>query len=479
MGDDYLRAQLEFAPGSAQELEGARLRRDRQALKTAGAGMVAQVLGYAVRLAVVPLSLKLLGTEGYGLWLAVGSLIAWGGITDLGFSPGLVNVVAGASGHEDREAMRRYMSTALAAYTALAAILALAVLAVSQWPRLPGLLGARNPDLTKQTCVLVAVCGSVLAVAMLMRVIPTACTALQEGYLGTWAYLAGSLGSLVLLVLLVWRGGSLLGYALVMSVPTLAADVALGAYLFGWRHPDLRPGLRWCDRGSLRALWGFGGPLTLHQVANLAVLYSANILIANRLGAAAVPQYSVPYAMFAILTSTAWLIVSPYLPAYAEASARRDWHWIRRRAIAALAVTAALLGGGGAVLVLIGRRAVHLWTGGQIKPATGLLAALACFCLLKAVSNANQVLLTGLGMVKLLAGLYLTVAVLYGTGAWFLLPRFGIIAVPLAGAAAHLLDAGILLPYALRHLRSLDQRQTSATGRRCSYQGASAEVDFP
>lgn len=457
-----MRAQVEFAAGAARELEGVRRRRDRQALQTAGAGLVAQALGYAVRLAVIPLSLKLLGTERYGLWLAAGSLIAWGGVADLGVSPGLVNVVAGASGRADREAMRRHISTAFAANTVLAAMLALAVLAVSQWPGLHGLLGARNVVLAQETRLLVAVCGLVYAATMLTRVIPTACTALQEGYLGAWAYLAGSLGSLLLLVPLLWGGGSLLSYALAMSVPLLAAQAGLGAYLFGCRHRDLRPGLRWCDRASLRALWGLGGPLTLHQIASLTLYSAANLLIANRLGSAAVPQYSVPYTLFAILTSTAWQIVSPYLPAYAEASARGDWDWIRRRAIAALAVTTAILGGGGAMLLFAGPGLIRFWTGGRIQPATGLFAALACFCLLRAIGNANGVLLTGLGLVKLLAGLYLAVAVLYGAGVWFLLPRLGLIAVPLVGALAHLLDAGISLPYALRHIRSLDPRRIAA-----------------
>jgi O-antigen/teichoic acid export membrane protein len=458
LGDNSLHTEIEEA-AAARGLHAVRRWRDRQALKTAGAGLVVQALSYAVRLAVIPLSLKLLGTERYGLWLAAGSLIAWGGIADLGFSPGLVNVVARASGYEDRAAMRRHVSTAFAAYAVLAAILALAVLAVLQWPGLPGLLGARNPALAKEARLLVAVCGLVFAASMLARVIPTACTALQEGYLGAWAYLAGSLVSLLLLLPLVWSGGSLFTYAVVMSIPALAAQAGLGLYLFGWRRPDLRPALQFCDKSSLRALWGFGGPLTLHQAANLAVLYTANILIANRLGAAAVPQYAVPYALFMILTSTAWLVVSPYLPAYAEAAARGDWHWIRRRAIAAHAVTAVLLGGGGTVLVLLGPAAIRLWAGRNIQPSTALLVGLAGFCLLKAISNANGVLLTGLGLVKLLAGLYLTVAALYVVGAWFLLPRLGLLAIPLAGAAAHLLDAGISFPCALRHIRSQDRRR--------------------
>jgi len=67
VGDGGLREEVEFAPGATQEFDGARRRRDRPALKTAGAGLVVQALSCAVRIAVIPLSLMLLGTERYGL----------------------------------------------------------------------------------------------------------------------------------------------------------------------------------------------------------------------------------------------------------------------------------------------------------------------------------------------------------------------------------------------------------------------------
>jgi O-antigen/teichoic acid export membrane protein len=457
MTDNGLRTEVEFGTaGDAKKLDHVRLRRDRQALKTAGAGILSLGLGYAIRLAVIPLSLKLLGTERYGLWLAVGSLVALGGLADLGFSPGLVNVVAAASGRGDKEAMRRRISTAFAAYAALAGILALVVLLTSQWAGLPRLLGATNARLAHETRLLVAVCGTLFAAGSLARVVTTACTALQEGYFASWAYVAGSLGSLALLAPLVWWHGSLLAYALIMGLPVLVAHVAIGAIFFGQRHPDLRPGLQWCDAASLRDLWDVAGPVTLQQLGNLTVSYSANVLIANRLGPAAVPQYSIPYALFAILVSIAWQIVSSYLPAYAEASAREDWQWIRRRAMHALWVTVALLGSGGAALLLAGPETIRLWTGGQVKTETGLLATLACFCLLKAVSNANGTLLVGLRLVKMAAFVSVTVGVVYVVGAWFLLPWLGLVAVPVAGVLAYLLDTAVSLPYALRRIRAGD-----------------------
>jgi O-antigen/teichoic acid export membrane protein len=455
MGDTGLRTEIEHAAaGDATKLGRVRLRRDRQALKAAGAGVLSLGTTYAVRLAVVPLSLRLLGTERYGLWLAVGSLVALGGVADLGLSPGLVNVVAAASGRGDLEAMRRRISTAFAAYAALAGVLALALILTSQWGGLPRLLGAKDARLAHEARLLVAVCGALFAAGSLARVVTTACTALQEGYFASWAYVAGSLGSLVLLAPLVWWHGSLLAYTLVMGLPVLVALVAIGAMFFGNRHPDLRPGLQWCDAASLRDLWGVAGPVTLQQLGNLTVFYSANVLIANRLGPAAVPQYAIPYALFGILVSLAWQIVSPYLPAYAEASARGDWQWIRRRAMHALWVTLALLGCGGAALLLAGPETIRLWTGGQVKTGTGLLAALACFSLLKAVSMANGVLLVGLRLVKMAAFVSLTVGTVYVAGSWLLLPRLGLIGVPVAGVLAYLLDTAISLPYALRRIRA-------------------------
>jgi O-antigen/teichoic acid export membrane protein len=454
--------------GDTGVLAHLRLRRDKQALKTAGAGVLSLGVGYACRLAVIPLSLKLLGVERYGLWLAVGSLVAWGGVADLGFSPGLVNVVAAASGRGDKEAMRRRISTALVAYATLATLLGLVLVMTSQWEGLPKLLGASSPRLAAEARLLVAVCGSLFAGATLARVVTTACTALQEGYLGSWTYVIGGLASVALLVPLVWCRGSLLAYALIMGLPVLISQAVLGVIFFGYRHPDLRPGWQWCDLASLRDLWGVAGPVTLQQLGILAVSYSANVMIANRLGPAAVPRYAVPYALFAVLVSIVWQIVSAYLPSYAEASARGDWVWIRRRAWHALGVTAALGGGGGAVLLLAGSETIRLWTGGQVRAETGLLAALAFFCLLRAVSYTNGTLLVGLRLVRMAAFVSLVVGIIYVAGSWFLLPRLGLCAVPVAGSIAYLLDAAVCLPYAMRRIRFSAALVRSEDGRICT-----------
>ncbi len=454
-------AAEQAARGGPHELS---LRRDRQAVKTIAANMLAQALGYGSRFVVIPVSLVLLGQERYGLWLAVGSLVAWGGLLDFGLAPGVVNVVARVSGLGDRTAIRRYLSTALVTYGFLAVLCALLVAGVAQWNGLPALLGIRETSLAGDARLVVVICGFAFAAGVVTRVVPTACTALQEGYFGSWCFVAGSLTSLALLLVLAAVGASLTSYALVMALAPLAAQLALGSYYFGRRHPDLRPSVAHWDLASLRELWGVGGWLMLHQMANVGVLYTANVIIANRLGPRAVPEYSVPYAVFAVMISVAYYVTSPYLPAYAEAATRGDWQWIRRRSSQALAFTAAVLAAGGVALILIGAYAIRLWTSGNLEPERRMLAALACFALVRAVTNTNDILLIGVGAVRFAGCMAFTAAVMFVAGSWVLLPRLGVVAVPIAGAAAYAVHAAVSLPFGYGLVRS---GRTRALPARC------------
>src|ERR1019366_310695 len=65
-------------PANRSSEEAAR-RRDRRAIKTGAAGLVVTALSRGIQLLVIPLSIRMLGLEQYGLWLVVGSLVAWGG----------------------------------------------------------------------------------------------------------------------------------------------------------------------------------------------------------------------------------------------------------------------------------------------------------------------------------------------------------------------------------------------------------------
>jgi hypothetical protein len=61
-----------------------RTRWHRQAALTTVIGMAGRAIGGMVRLVTIPLALRLLGNERYGLWLSVGSILAWIGFAGPG-----------------------------------------------------------------------------------------------------------------------------------------------------------------------------------------------------------------------------------------------------------------------------------------------------------------------------------------------------------------------------------------------------------
>lgn len=453
-------AEVAISARRLPSIDEFRQRRERRAWATAKAGVISRSVGYAARLVVIPLSLKLLGPERYGLWLTIGSLVAWLGLSDLGLSSGLVNSVAEGSGLDDRTLMRRHISTGFVSFSILSLVVLAMVVPLCFWGGMEWLVGiSTKPELVHDARMFMLICGVCFAASFALRAVDSVCLGIQEGYLGAYAQTLGSLAGLAALVVLYWNRGTLVEFALVMALPPLLASSGLTAYVFLHRHRDLQPSWRlwnWC---SFRTVMGFGGPLLLAQLAGLAILYSTNILIANRLGPEYVPRYSVPYSLFMIVAGICYLLVSPYIPAYAEAHRRGDWLWIRKTAGRTLEITVSLTAGAGVCLLIIGRPLIRWWAGPDVVPGWHLLLALSLFALATVWAATCGVALIGLGLVKPKAFVHLCVSIIFVLGSWLFLPHYGIIAIPMIGGAAFAVAGLIWIGLAMNHIRRNQQAQ--------------------
>jgi len=452
---------------NSRVFEQLRRRRESRAWRTAKAGLVSHGFNYGIRFVTIPLSLSILGTEYYGLWLTVGSLIAWLSLSDFGLSRGLVNAIAEASGRDDRLDIRRLVSTGLVTFSALSIAAAVLVLLAHRWGRIGGLLGtATSPELTRNAGTLLLICGLFFAASIPLRAVDSVCQGLQEGYLGAYAGMVSALLGLMALAILRFRGATVVEFALVSAAPPLFTDFTLGAYVFLVRHPDLFPVFRLTNTSSLRKLMAFGGPLLLVQLANLAFMYSMNILIANRLGPAQVPKFAVPYALFMVVAGLCNLIAQPLVPAIAEAFRHGDWAWVEKVSIRLLSLLLGVMGAADIAFLLVGRPLIRFWAGPEVTPGWTLLLALCCFSLVQVFATGAGVLLVGLGLLLPRAGIHLFAALFFVVTAWALLPKFGIISIPLVGSVAFALPAGVWTIIAFRHIDSHCKTGTSESGEK-------------
>lgn len=419
--------------------------RDSRIRRSIQAGLLAKAVSTLSRMAVVAAAIRTLGAERYGLWVSAGSLVGWLGISDLGLSSGVINAVSRALGADDRRAARRHLSTGYALFALLGLIAAAVAVVASREPALYRMLGvASGGEAADDARFLVLFLGLVFAASLPVGVVVSACSALQQAHLASTASTAAQ-GATLLAVGGLWvLGDAGLGpFVAAVAIPPLVANLALTAELFGRRHPDLRPAPSAASADGARALAGTSALVLLAQIGDLAIHFSANLVVASHLGPSAVPRYSVPYALFMLAQTVCNTLLGPLWPFYAEAAARGDRAWIARRFRESLVRTLPVMVGLAGGIVAFGPPVIRLWAGEAAVPTRGLLAAMAVYFTLWTVSAITWMLANGLGLFRARALSALASGATFVLGSLGLVERLGLPAIPLAGTLAMVIDCSL------------------------------------
>ncbi len=106
----YLRLQ----PFDTDSPEGRAHERYRRALISGFASAAAKAVSVASMLITIPITLRYLGTESFGVWMTLSSFGALMAFTDFGLANGLMNAVAAASAKQDCRQVRILVSTGFA-----------------------------------------------------------------------------------------------------------------------------------------------------------------------------------------------------------------------------------------------------------------------------------------------------------------------------------------------------------------------------
>lgn len=416
-----LRSLLTLRPGEVDTPEGRSRERYRRVALTGLAASGTRVISLATSLISVPLTLRYLGVERYGMWLAITSVVIMLGSADLGMGNGLINLIADAMGREDREEARRAASSALCMLSGIAFLILLS--AAIAYPFVPWgrLFNVHSALAIHEAGPALLVFLACVAINLPLSVISSIQTGLLNGFLNNlWAIL-GSIFSLAALLLAIHFHAGLAVLLLAFSGAPIVALLLNGAQLFLWEQPGLLPNWRSVSLITARRLLRMGIMFFLLQVSISVAYGSDNIVIARIMGAGAVPAYAVPARLFNIVASLLGMVSGAMWPAYADAKARSDWHWIKRSyirtTILGVSVSAALT----AALIIFGNRILYVWVnlfsgadkghGPVIQASALLLTIFGIRCVLNAYLQPINYLMNGINELKVqvIAGLIMAV----------------------------------------------------------------------
>jgi O-antigen/teichoic acid export membrane protein len=374
--------------------------RYRRVILTALASSVARGAALLTVLVSVPLTVRYLGSERFGLWMTISSFTALLQFADLGMGNGLLNAVSDANGRGDTVAARRYVTSGFYLLFGIAAILVgLFVVAypLIPWPRVFNVGSAAAIKEAGPAMLVLVVC---LALNLPLGIVQRVQLAYQEGYASNLWQAAGSLMALTGVLLAIHFRGGLPWLVLAMSGGPVVALLLNWVAEFGWLKPWLFPQHRFFRLAAAQRIAGAGLMFMILQLATALAFSSDNIVIAQVLGAAAVTQYAVPMRLFSVLGVISALFFLPLWPAYGEAVARGDIAWVKRTLIRSLLLTFVLCGAPAVVLTLMGKTIIRMWVGPQIQPAFHLLLGMGIWAVLAGLGNALAMFLNGANILK-------------------------------------------------------------------------------
>jgi O-antigen/teichoic acid export membrane protein len=335
-----------------------------------------------ISLAFVPVYIRYLGIEAYGLIGIFTVLQAWMGLLDMGMKPALTREMARFSGGGiDVQSIRNLLRTVEIVALLMAAGAGTFLWSISGWLAAHWL---KVQDLDVNVVArAIAMMGVVAALRFLETIYLGSVTGLQRQVLeNTVSSAMATLRAVGAVAVLKWISSSITAFFAWQGLVSLVTVVIFALIVHGVLPRPPQPAR--FSRAALQGIWRFAAGMIIITLTSLLLTQVDKILL-SRLLALKVFGY---YALAASVASVLYMLSSPittaFYPRFVELATQRDDASLRVVYHQAAQLIAVVVGTAAMILMMFGDRVLMAWTGDRalVSNVAPLLTVLALGALL-------------------------------------------------------------------------------------------------
>lgn len=388
-----------------------------------------KILSILINFLLVPMGIKYIGEESYGIWLTLSSVIVWLAFFDIGFSNGLRNKYGEAKALGNKNIAKEYISTTFFSISfifSLVWIVAVVANIFIDWGIFfDGSFSAETENFSNLFLLIV----SYFCLLSVFKFLGTLLFADQRPFIVAFIDVIGQLLSLLLIWgLMQFETGTLLKLGLVFCLTPLIVWGIANIYFFRSTkyYKDILPSLKYFKISRVKNLMGLGSKFFVIQVAGLIQYQTANFLIAFYFTVTDVTYFNLVYKYFSVITMLFSLFLTPLWSAVTDAYTKKEYAWIKwsvnRFLRMAMGLSVICI-----VLLFLGDFVFNIWVGENIARNISWLLMIWC-CIYTIVSLYSAIyvnILNGMGILNIQFFLSLISPVLYLGVVYILIDRFG------------------------------------------------------
>jgi O-antigen/teichoic acid export membrane protein len=445
--------------GSTQALVASRTRR---LFDGAMSTMLSKGVVLLVGAISIPITVRYLGPENFGIWVTISTALSMLLVLDLGVANSLTNFISEAYARDDRDHASTYTTTALGVVLAVALLLACTAWLIwpsLHWDRFFHLSSAAEVPTVSRA---VAVALAIFLVGLPAGLAPKILGGYQELRAANLFIAIGSLLNLLSIIVLVRLHAGLVALVAASSAALVGANLLALMWIFFFHKRWLAPRLKHMQRSAARRMMQSGSEFFVLQIAGLIVFNSDNLVVTHYLGPTQVAAYSVAWRLVGYAAIAQTLVAPALWPAFSEAFTRGDLPWVRQTFRRTMTLTMGIAVAASLLFALAGRWIIRIWASRAAVPTQELLLLMCVWVLISTFMNNTATVLVAKGETRLLAWCGLAAAALNLALSIYWVQRIGAPGVILGTIVSYL----ILLvgPQTLQTYQILRQRSSSASG---------------
>jgi O-antigen/teichoic acid export membrane protein len=380
----------------------------------------ARALGICCQLLQVPVAVKVLGSEAFGLWMALTSIGTMIMFADFGMGQGAQNKLAEAFAAGENGTARELCGSVAVFLCLLGLLLAAAVILIVPALDFTALFHLADPVVRIQAPRAVMIALLIFCANFPLGLAQRLAYSRQQGWMHNIAQAlggAGSLGGVLLAARLHLGLAEFIAAAQLPLILSNAGLLSLQLIQLGWFNFRIIR-FHWA---TMRELFGLGACFGIQQIHLVLLISLPQVIISTNLGAAAVTPYNLAQRIFNLFAIIQNAFMLPLWPAYSEAKARGEFDWIRRTLFLSLRFTVFCVIAPMAAGTLFARPILALWVGHNAAlPAGALIWLLFLWNALFFLEQPFGYMLAGISEVRRLT-FYAVVSIIASAGLmyWF------------------------------------------------------------
>lgn len=371
-----------------------------------------KIVGLLTSLVIVPITINYLNNEVYGIWMTITSILYWITTFDIGLGNGMRNYLAEALVTNDTKLGKKYISTTML----LLSLIALSMAIVLLYPLITINFNSffnTNAIAGNELRMAVVIAVGFTLMNFVLKNIGMIFVAMQKYAINDLLSISGNVIALILIYILTKvTTGNLVLVVLAYTMTSCVAFLLAAIPLF-WKHPELKPSLRFFDKSLGKKIVGKGFGFFVIQISSCLVIFgAANFFITQSCGPAAVTTYNIAYKFFNLLVIAYTIILAPMWNAYTDAYVKGDMQWIKATFNKALKFWVLSICGGLGML-LICNLFYKLWIGNMVNVPLSVSASTLIYVCFFNLNNCATYLINGLNKIFVQIIISLAVTTLY------------------------------------------------------------------